>query len=159
MQSCSMSLPGCDEVCDGHVTQADAAMKSENVPRLQAMHALVPLTALYAPFSHASHTGEASPVNPALQRQKDMPGSESESREQLMQLVCPVMFWNFPASHCVHATDPFPGLYVPTPHAVQFPPSGPEWPGMQRQSINLLAPSWESVSGGQEAQTVPARPG
>ena len=45
--------------------------------------------------------------------------------------------------HVEHAAEPAAFLYVSAAQTVQDPPSGPEWPGSQRQSVSPVLPAGE----------------
>ena len=51
---------------------------------------------------------------------------------QLVNVELPAGELEF-VGQAVHKADPFDGLYPPATHAVQLPPSGPEWPALQVQ--------------------------
>jgi hypothetical protein len=52
----------------------------------------------------------------------------------------------------VHAEAPVASLYVPAPHAVQVPPSGPDQPTLQVQLLKAVLCSGELESAGQLLQ-------
>ena len=62
---------------------------------------------------------------------------ELESAGQLLQLVAPTTL-----------------LYLPAPHAVQAPPSGPHQPGLQVQLLKAVLCAGELESAGQLLQLV-----
>eukprot|EP00961_Rhodomonas_salina_P052216 701235-Rhodomonas_salina.1 len=50
-------------------------------------------------------------------------------------------FWYDPLGHSVHFEGPGTALTRPGAHATHTPPSGPEYPPSQRQSVMLALPS------------------
>jgi hypothetical protein len=52
----------------------------------------------------------------------------------------------------VHAEAPVASLYVPAPHAVHVPPSGPDQPTLQVQLLKAVLCSGELESAGQLLQ-------
>ena len=87
---------------------------------MQFRQALVPVTFLYFPPTHAGHGPPSGPVYPMLQ----------------VQFVTSVFrvkkVYEF-AGHVVHACEPSQSLYLPRAHSEQGPPSGPVNPLMQEQ--------------------------
>ena len=51
---------------------------------------------------------------------------------QLVEVELPADEVEF-VGQSMHGADPVNALYLPATHAVQLPPSGPEWPALQVQ--------------------------
>jgi hypothetical protein len=98
----------------------------------QAVHAAVPIDALYLPASHAMHGPPFGPVAPALQVQfvkAALPPGELEFDGQALHVElaeAPTAVEYVPAPQSVHSAAPVKALYLPGTHAVHVSPSGPE---------------------------------
>ncbi len=84
------------------------------------MHALVPVTLLYFPPTHAGQGPPSGPVYPTL-------------HVQLLRSVFLVKKVYEFAGHVVHACEPSQSLYLPSAHSAHGPPSGPVNPGTHEQ--------------------------
>ena len=54
-----------------------------------------------------------------------------------------------PPAHCVQGSDPFAALNLPASHALQLPPSGPEYPSIHLQSVSAELDQGDDVCCGQ----------
>jgi hypothetical protein len=89
----------------------------------QAVHAAVPVDALYLPASHAVHGPPFGPVAPALQVQfvkAALPAGELEFDGQALHVEfaeAPTAVEYVPAPQSVHSAAPVKALYLPGMHA------------------------------------------
>ena len=128
-----------------------AAKFVDQVPALQLMHASDPVTFLYVPGGHGTHSVPLGPEYPALQTQS------SRRREPDKENALPGQAKHVPSSfaasvleyvpglHRSHAADPFASLYVPPIHAEHPPPLSPVYPALQMQSSTPSLPLSEYV--------------
>ena len=122
-QSLGFALASKDWNPAGHsVHDVEALVNVENQSTLQFRHALVPVTFLYVPPTHAGQGPPSGPVYPTLQ-------------VQFTSIVFPVAGVNEFAGHTVHACGPSQSLYLPSAHSAHGPPSGPVTPGTQEQIV------------------------
>jgi hypothetical protein len=119
-----------------------AADLEEYSPAGQFMHGPAPTSFLNLPGVQAEHF-PAEPVYPASQAHSVSPAAELELAGQASQVssdMAPIVVEKVPALHSEHSELPLFSLYVPAPHVVHAPPSGPEVPAMQMQSDKKLEP-------------------
>ena len=109
------------------------------MPEGHVVHAALPLTILYVPATQPVQEPPFGPVNPALQTQAVMTVlvigevvSAGHAR-QVVATVAPTVAEYFPAPQSVQTTLPTALLYLPATQTVHGPPSGPVYPGLQRQ--------------------------
>jgi hypothetical protein len=103
---------------------------------MHAVHASLPLYALYFPAKHAQHVPPSGPQYPALQI-------------QAVTVVCPVAECPEFSLQAVQAAEPLSVLYVPAAHAMHVPPSGPVDPALHRQLVEFGLPLAELEVEGQ----------
>jgi hypothetical protein len=99
------------------------------LPDPQLVQAPEPILILNLPASHAVHGPPLGPVKPALQIQAALPAGASEFSghdEQVLSAVAAVTIENLPLTHWMHVSGPGLILYLPSVHALQVPPLGPE---------------------------------
>ena len=80
----------------------------------------------------------SGPEKPALQVQIVPPAGELEPAKQPRHVdnpEAPTTVEYVPGSHALHSAGPVDSLYLPATHAVQLPPSGPEYPALQVQIV------------------------
>lgn len=76
-----------------------------------------------------------------------LPGRESVLSGQSIHCnssTAPEVFKYFPESHSVQPREPDTGLKLPGAHCMQGPPSGPENPRLQEQSVESMLPGSDS---------------
>jgi len=97
---------------------------------------------LYRPFWHVVHVLE--PLTETCQSSQDLHDAFD---------VAPTVAENVSAEQFSHAATPGTILYLPATHRVHGPPSNPDDPGWQMQSVSLSLASNESEFDGQTLHT------
>lgn len=140
-QKSTVGDPGPDDVSSGHATHVSddiAPVASEYVSLGHSSHAPGPLSALYDPARHASHSPPFGPVKPAL-------------HSQSVKAVLPGLESALTGHVSVHGEVPPTALNLPGSQSSHSPPSGPKEPGLQvvRHSSADVLPGGdvESASG------------
>ena len=135
-----------------HVEFSEGPTAAEYVPAQQTVHRADPGDDLYFPAAHAVQMPPSGPDEPALQEQfvkSALPAGEMEFDGQALHVElaeAPTAVEYAPVPQSVHRADPVDTLYFPATHAVQVPPSGPEKPALQLQTLDVLLPAGESES-------------
>ena len=108
----------------------------------QLVHAAEPVSALNFPAKQAVHGPPSGPVCPRAQRQAETtvcPVADvtefAGQVEHEVSAAAPVDPEYLPATQSVHAAEPVAALNFPAKQAVHVPPSGPENPRLQRQTV------------------------
>ena len=108
---------------------------------------------------HTVHAPPLGPEYPALHRQSTSaaaPDNDCENDGQSWHVasVFAIVTEFLPAVQFVHVADPYSVLYVPAIQAVQFPPSGPVYPALQRQLAFWELPTPDCVFATQPRHTL-----
>jgi len=117
--------------------ESDFPVSVENFPGAQSKHADDPVTSLYAPAMHRTHSPPSGPVDPALHVhavETELFNREFEfvgHVEHVEASVAPTAAENVPVPQSVHAADPDNALYFPATHSEHVSPSGPVDPALQ----------------------------
>ena len=123
-----------------HVEISEAPDISEYLPTTQSVHGKDPAPVLYFPATHNWHPPPSGPVAPALHVQAvetGLPAAENEftgHAEHVTSEVAAEESEYFPGSQSVQGPTPSDSLCLPAAQCVHAPPSGPEYPALQRQS-------------------------
>ena len=113
------------------------------------------MSGLYLPATHNEHDPPFGPVDPALQVQwtnAELPGGASERVLQAWHVdsdVLPKAVEYLPRPQSEQTSGPAAALYFPASHSEQDPPSGPEEPALQVQSVKAPLPICEYAFLGQ----------
>jgi acid stress-induced BolA-like protein IbaG/YrbA len=110
---------------------------------MHAVHASLPLYALYFPAKHAQHVPPSGPQYPALQI-------------QAVTVVCPVAECPEFSLQVVQAAEPLSVLYLPAAHAEHRSPYAPVYPALHRQLVSSILPLAElEIEGQREHAALP----
>jgi hypothetical protein len=105
--SSSLTLPTKDVNVSGHRTHALAPETFEKLPAAQLVHGSLPVTLLYLPVTHASHTPPSGPVKPSGQRHAAIALLELGDVEfsgHTVQALAPAAEY-VPARHAAHTLE------------------------------------------------------
>ena len=132
-----------------HVRQVDSSVAptvDEYFPAAQSVHAALPVPILYLPAAHAEHTPPSGPVYPTLQVQAATAVLGLGEllllghAEQVVATVAPAVVEYVAVAQLVHCALPVAILYVPATHGEHMPPSGPVYPTLQVQPVEIVHP-------------------
>jgi hypothetical protein len=126
----------------------DVLCAGELEPAGQIGQSVDPAASLYFPSTQAAHGPPFAPENPALQVQLDkvvLCGIEVVFAGHAKQVDEPNVIEYVPLSQALQTTSLLTSLYLPATHAVQVPPSFPQYPELQVQLANrsLLCAAFE----------------
>ncbi len=145
-------LPSAQLACSGHPKQdpaVTAATVVENRFAGHLVHSPGPTLCLCVP---AGHGEQCRPPYPGLHSQAltaVLPAPDCMLSGHAIQSISnsvPAEAAYVFAGHSTHAADPEPCLYLPGRQASHGPPSGPEYPDLQRQSCHARQNSRQSTA-------------
>lgn len=125
-----------------HSVQTEA-LADEYLPAAQVRHAQVKPLTEYLPASQSSHGLPCENLPGVHSVQTEPPATEYLPYQQMLhwsRAVAPIVVEYEPALQSVQPKLPAAVLYLPTPHAVHVPPSGPEYPATHTQSVAASLP-------------------